>query len=141
MIKYIAVLDSDEITLGIMGRKKVFENNTEYDECIYIKTYSQYFKRIGNTIGYSSFLAKPIFIADPIAEFNQKESVRKTEPEYKPEPTSSDLKLVEIDELQDAAEEFIEEKLQRELTQDEVTLLDDTIEDLVEAEVKFETEE
>ena len=127
MVKYIAVLDSDEITLDIMGRKKVFKNNTEYDECIYIKTYPVHFKRIGNTIGYNLALAKPLFIMDPIVEFTQKEAIRKTEPGYR--PPVNNLKLVEIDELQDANDEFMAtETKQTEQTEPEV-------------DVKFETEE
>ena len=79
MTKYITVIDTDTITLDIMGRKKTFKNSEELNGNLYTDTYPQYFKKIGTFMGYGTYLAKPIFIPDYIEEFVQKEEKRKEE--------------------------------------------------------------
>lgn len=77
MIKYITVISKDEICLNIMGRTATFTKDQEVTENAYTKAYPQYFKRIGEITGFSSFLATPLYVADPIQDFLAKEKERK----------------------------------------------------------------
>ena len=117
MIKYITVLDKAQITLNLMGRKKIFKKNEEVLEDIYTKSYPQYFKRIGEVKGYNSFLSSPIFIPDPIIEFLEKEKARK--PTKKQNlPTE-----VKIDEIAELIEEEIYKGIEaKEFDKEEVSL-------------------
>lgn len=142
MIKYITVLDTPSITLELMGRKKEYKNSQEVNEDIYIKSYPQYFKKIGEMKGYSSHLAVPRFVPienDPIKDFVNKEEIRKTE--KKIEIKDSEIQEVKIDKIAEAAEEIediIEEKYDVDIDSEEI---EDIIEEVLELDVKIETEE
>jgi hypothetical protein len=133
MIKYITVLDSHEITLNLMGRKKTFTNKQEVHGDAYTKAYPQYFKKIGEITGYNSYLAVPTFISDPIEEFTMKESVRK-----KAKIIEEKIKISEVDieEIATDLEEAIEEIYDVDINKDDLV---NTIEGIL--DVKFETEE
>ena len=127
MIKYITVLDKEQITLNLMGRKKVFENNEEVHEDIYTKSYPQYFKRIGVIKGYGGFLTTPTFIPDPISDFLEKEKVRKVHNPLESQPVLP--KEVKIDEIANALEEEIYKDIE-ERPFDEAEVKIETLEDL-----------
>lgn len=125
MIKYITVLDTPSITLDLMGRTKTYENSQEVHEDAYTRAYPQFFKKIGEIKGYGKFLATPVFTpieSDPIRDFVNKEEVRKTE--KKIEIKDSEIQEVKIDKIAEAAEE-----------------IEDIIEEVLEQDVKIETEE
>jgi hypothetical protein len=135
MIRYITVLNTYDITLDLMGRKKTFTNKQEVYGDAYTKAYPQYFKKIGEVIGYNSYLAVPTFIPDPIEEFTRKESVRK---KAKKDKVAKKIEVSEVDIEEIAAdlEEVIEEKYNVDIDKDNLV---DTIEEIL--DVKFETEE
>jgi len=142
MIKYITVLDSDTITLGLMGRKKTFNNGDEVNDDAYVKAYPQHFERIGEIKGLSSFLSTPIFVPDTILDFVEKEKVRKEtiQAEFV-KPTE-----VTIDKLADELEDKIEEALGVDIDKEDIIkMLDKEVqeetEDETEDEVTIEIEE
>jgi len=93
MIKYKTIINENEITLNLMGREKTFLKNEEVTGDAYTKAYPQYFKKIGEVIGYNTFLATPVFIPDPIQEFVQKEEARKSI------KIQEDIQEVDIDDI------------------------------------------
>jgi hypothetical protein len=128
MIKYITVIEDNEISLDLMGRKKIFKKDEEVNYDVYVKAYPQYFKKIGIMKGYSSYLATPTFIPDQIEEFVEKEAIRKVEISE-----NSEIKEVDIDEIAEEIEEVIEEKFDIDIDKKDI---EEIIEDVI-----FETEE
>lgn len=94
MIKYKVDLKQAQISLELLGHKKIFRRGDEVKEDAYTKAYPKFFKRIGEIEGVRNFLGEPIFVPDQISEFLEKEKVRKKEKKKK-----STLKEVEIDEI------------------------------------------
>lgn len=119
MIRYKVVIDKEEVTLSIQSRDRTFYNGDELDENIYTKTYPKFFKKVGETTGYMNHLAAIEFISSPIQDFTSKEKSRKEEKEYDFTPRPEQYKMV--DELGD--------------------LINEHIEDLIDFDVKIETEE
>jgi len=96
MIKYKTTINENEITLNLMGREKTFLKDEEVTGDAYTKAYPQYFKKIGEVIGYNAFLATPVFIPDPIQEFVQREEARKS---VKVQEDIHEVKEVDIDDI------------------------------------------
>ena len=113
MVKYEVVCE-DFVTLRIMGRKRVFNNGETCKENAYTKNYPQYFKRIGEMVGYNLYLATPTFIPDSINDFMRKEEIRKSE---KIEPVIETIeapKPIEFDSIEDLLAEDTEVTIETE---------------------------
>jgi len=77
MIKYKVQIDSPTIVLSVMNRERTFKKNEIVEENLYTNMYPQYFKKIGEVQKLTTFLAKPVFIKDPIEDFIEREKARK----------------------------------------------------------------
>lgn len=108
MIKYVTILNKDEVQLNIMGRIATFTNNQEVTENAYTKAYPMYFKRVGEITGFNSFLAKPMFLADPIEEFLTKEAERNIYIPIKNQSNSS-KKIANDNSISEAIKVLLEE--------------------------------
>ena len=143
MIKYITVIDTPSIILEIMGRKKEYKNSQEVNEDIYVKTYPQYFRKIGEMKGYNTHLAVPRFVPienDPIKDFVNKEEIRKIEKKVQSKDSRiQQVKIEEIVEMAEDIEEVIEEKYNIDIDSEDIEdIIKESLEDIG---VKIETEE
>jgi len=102
-----------DIKLTSSGHPREFKKGEEVHENIYTELYPQFFKKVGDLEGYQYVFAKPLFIPDPIDEFNEKEDKRKKEKKA----------IKEVKEVK------------------EVNEIDELIEGTYEEPVKIETEE
>jgi len=133
MIKYKVNIKKSYIDLNLMGRVRTFKANEEVHEDAYTKAYPQHFMRIGEVRGLNAYLANHVFIKDPIAEFVEKEDIRKKNREL-PVLVKKIENLIDKEEcISEIDKEEIEEKIEKiiEITTDEEN----------ETDVKIETEE
>ena len=137
MITYIVVSNDETITLNIMGRTKTFTRDEAVTEDAYTKAYPQHFQRIGETKGYSNFLSVPTFIPDAINEFVKKEEARSEN--NKVEINQSKIKEVEIDEIAEAIEEYVESEYNIDIDSDDIKEIIEN--EFDENDVTIETEE
>jgi len=137
MIQFEVAITTGTVKLNLMGREKIYTNGELVTEDAYTKAYPMHFKRIGEIKGYGSFLSTPVFIPDTINDFIAKETERKKINTIKKE---SKKKEVEIDEIAEAAEKFLEDD---QAVNDMLDVLPDMLdEDMFdEDDVKIEIEE
>jgi len=96
MNTYKVTIETPSITLNITkGRFKEFKKDELVQESTYTERFPKIFKKVGKTVGYNSFLAKPKFIPDEIKESEKSEEIELKETV---EPVQEYFDIIELSE-------------------------------------------
>lgn len=100
MNTYKVTIDTPSITLNVTkGRFKEFKKDEIVQESRYTERFPKIFKKIGKTVGYDSFLAKPKFIPDEVKKSEKKEEIIEVQETLETtEPVQEYFDIIELSE-------------------------------------------